>query len=116
MVLLLDDDDGFRRSLAHLLRDDGYNVLDYSNPGHVPPLNTLAPVTALIVDYEMASESGISFADRFHAAHPDAPVILVTANVGRGLDRQLYARSWIMLWRKPFSYDQLAATLPAPKL
>lgn len=115
MVLLLDDDDEFRQSLAHLLRDDGYNVLDYSDPEHVPPLNTLPPVTALIVDYEMASEDGISFADRFHAAYPDAPILLVTANVGHGLDRQLYARSWIMLWHKPFNYNQLVATLPAPK-
>lgn len=115
MVLLVDDHDGFRESLARLLRDDGYNVLDYSDPQYVPPMSALSPVTALIVDYEMASEDGISFAGRFHAVHPGAPIILVTANVGHELDRKLAPRTWITLWRKPFRYDQLAATLPPPK-
>ena len=40
----------------------------------------------LILDYQMDGEDGLSFADRFHAIHPDVPVVMVTAYWSRHLD------------------------------
>jgi two-component system nitrogen regulation response regulator GlnG len=115
MVLLLDDDDDFRLALAANLIDDGHRVQHFaSSAGIEMPFNE--SVSMLIVDYEMGGEDGLSFADRFHAAHPDVPVVMVTAHSSEFLDYEIAARHFITLRRKPVDYDDLARLMPPPEL
>lgn len=67
----------------------------------------------LIVDYQMNGEDGLSFADHFHAAYPDVPVLMVTAYWSTFLDAEVAARGFVTLRRKPIDYDELASLLPA---
>jgi len=112
MVLLLDDDDDFRSALAANLTDDGYRVQHFAHPVDLPPLTSLQGVTMLILDYQFARENGLSFADRFHAAHPDVPVVMLTTYWSTFLDTQVAARNFITLRRKPVDYEELARLLP----
>ena len=112
MVLLLDDDDDFRLALAANLNDDGYRVEHYARAADVPPLTSLEGLTMLILDYQMQGEDGLSFADRFHAAHPDVPVVMATAYWSNYLDAEVAAREFITLRRKPIDYEELARMLP----
>jgi DNA-binding response OmpR family regulator len=112
MVILLDDDDDFRLALAANLSDDGYSVRHYARPADVPPLLLEEAVTILILDFEMNGEDGLSFADRFHAFHPDVPVVMLTAYWSDFLDREIGARDFIVLRRKPVDYEELARLLP----
>ena len=43
-ILLVDDDEDFRTSLAAALRDDGYQVLEYRAGRELPMLEALAGV------------------------------------------------------------------------
>jgi DNA-binding NtrC family response regulator len=110
---LLDDDDDFRAALAANLEDDGYVVQQFARPADVPPLGSLGRPSMLIVDYQMSGEDGLSFADRFHAAHPDVPILMVTAYWNQFVDAEVAARGFIALRRKPIDYDELARLLPA---
>ena len=113
MVLLLDDDEDFRLALAANLSDDGHRVQHFASPAGIEmPFDER--VSILIVDYEMGGENGLSFADRFHAAHPDVPVIMVTAHSSEFLDHEIAARQFITLRRKPVDYDDLAQLMPPP--
>lgn len=112
MVLLLDDDDDFRSALAANLADDGFRVREFARPADVPPLISLQGLTMLILDYQMSGEDGLSFADRFHAAHADVPVVMVTAYWSDYLDAEVAARDFLTLRRKPVDYDQLAKLIP----
>lgn len=112
MVVLLDDDNDFRLALAANLNDDGYRVRDFARAADVPPLPLPEAITVLIVDFEMGGENGLSFADRFHASHPDVPVVMLTAYWSDFLDRAISARDFITLRRKPIDYDDLARLLP----
>jgi FixJ family two-component response regulator len=112
MVLLLDDDDGFRETLAELMRHDGHQVLTFADPAYVAPLCTLTGLTALVVDYQMRSEDGVTFADRFHAKYPDLRVVLITGFAGDGFEDRVAARPYLRLCRKPINYGQLSALLP----
>src|SRR5262249_11873490 len=94
------------------LSDDGYLVETFARPADVPPLTSLVGLSMLILDYQMEGEDGLSFADRFHAAHPDVPVVMVTAYWSRFLDAEIDARDFITLRRKPIDYDELARLLP----
>lgn len=112
MVVLLDDDDDFRLALAANLVDDGYRVRHFARPADVPPLASFEAVSMLIVDYEMEGETGLSFADRFHAQHPNVPVVMTTAYWSDFLDREIAARDFITPRRKPVDYEELARLLP----
>jgi DNA-binding NtrC family response regulator len=114
MVLLLDDDEDFRLALAANLSDDGHRVRHFASPvGIEVPFKE--SVSMLIVDYEMGGEDGLSFADRFHVAYPDVPVVMVTAYRSEFLDHQIAARPFITFRRKPVDYDDLARLLPPPQ-
>jgi CheY-like chemotaxis protein len=73
----------------------------------------LEELTILILDYQMDGEDGLSFADRFHASHPDVPVVMLTAYWSEYLEAAAAARDYMLLRRKPVDYDELAALLPS---
>jgi len=106
-VLLLDDDDSFRNALAENLRDDGYNVAEYTTAHEVPPLTALGAVRAVVTDYDMPGTNGLIFADMFHAVYPNVPVIMVTSGCTKSLEAQTAARDFVSLLRKPIEYGQL---------
>jgi two-component system, NtrC family, nitrogen regulation response regulator GlnG len=112
MVLLLDDDGDFRSALAANLIDDGYRVEHYACAADMPPLTSFEGLTMLILDYQMQGEDGLSFADRFHAAYPEVPVVIVTAYWSDYLDAEAAARKFLTLRRKPVDYEDLAHMLP----
>lgn len=113
LVLVLDDDDDFRSALAANLEDDGYTVRQFARPADVPALQSLGKPSILIVDYQMTGEDGLAFSDRFHAAHPDVPVLMITAYWSKLVDAEVDARGFLTLRRKPIDYDELARLLPA---
>jgi len=112
IVLLVDDDESFRSALAENLRDDGYGVIEYAAAQEVPPLGGLTAVSVLVTDYDMPGTDGLSFADRFHAAHPRVPIIMVTGSCTTHLQAQAAARGFVSLLPKPFQYDTLHRLLP----
>jgi len=78
-ILLIDDDPSSRLGLSGALGDDGHKVFAFAFPAQVPADGRLLDGTLLVTDYEMPGENGMEFADRFHAARPDVPVVLMTA-------------------------------------
>ncbi len=113
MVLLLDDDRDFRSALAANLADDGIAVQEFGHPDEVPPLSSYERLSMLIIDYQLRGQDGLAFADRFHAAHPDVPVVMVTAYWTAHLEAEAARRrAYLTLRRKPIDYDEIAGLLP----
>lgn len=105
-ILVVDDEQPFRESLAEMLRDDGHVVLDYSQPAEVPPLGGLEGIDLLLTDFDMPGKTGLAFADEFHVQRPDVPVLLVTAHHA-GLEREVARRPFLRMIAKPVGYDLL---------
>ena len=115
MLLLLDDDDGFRSALGDLLGEDGHSVRGYRSISEMPSLDQLAPPAALITDYELGDgEDGLSFARRFNAVHPGVPVIIVTAYLSDHLAQSVADTPYLSLLRKPVRYEDLHELLHKP--
>lgn len=110
-VLVVDDDTVFREGLAEVLRDDGHPVVAYASPQELPPLDQLGNVSVVLTDYDTAGETGVELSDRFQAAHPDVPVIIVTAHWSHHLVRSVETRTGVRLSQKPLDYDELHALI-----
>jgi DNA-binding NtrC family response regulator len=107
-VLILDDDETFRRALSELLRDDGHPVQAYGSIAELPPFSELPPPVALITDYQLGrGEDGLSLARRFNAEHPDVAIILVTAYASHYLTQAAATMPYVSLLRKPLPYEDL---------
>ncbi len=109
--MLVDDDPNFRADLTDLLCEDGFAVRVYGSPVEVPPLETLDKIALMITDYEMPEENGLAFADRFHAAHPNVPVVLLTGYCATVLEGSLRARRFVHLCSKPFGFEEFHSLL-----
>ena len=106
-ILIVDGDLAFRHGLAALLRDDAHLVHHCALPDELPPLHTLDWVGVLVAARQLESEDALAFADRFHCAHPDCPIVLATAYRTPTIDAQAAVRAFVHLVEKPIDYDDL---------
>jgi DNA-binding NtrC family response regulator len=102
-ILLVDDDEDFRIGLAANLRDDGHRVIEFAAPQNVR-LEALDKIDLTITDYTMTGEDGLSFANRFHRARPEVPVIMLTAYSTAHLENVARKSGFISLLHKPLDY------------
>lgn len=111
LVVLVDDDEGFRSALAETLRDDGRTVIEYGAPSEVPSLDGLRGAKLMITDYDMPGTNGLAFADAFHARHPAVPIVLITAFPTQTLVAEAAARGFVRLLPKPVDYEVVRQVL-----
>lgn len=110
-ILLVDDEDGFRSGLADALRDDGHAVRAYESALQWSPAAPLGDLALLITDYALPGKDGLTFADEFHAAHRQVPIVLVTAFRTPTLLAEARLRRYLRLVEKPVDYDDLHALI-----
>lgn len=110
-VLIVDDDEDFRRALADSLRDDGHTVDDFASPTAMPPASAFGRYSLMITDYRMTPEDGLELIERFQAAEPGKPAILVTSFADGAVERALATRPHTWLLEKPFDYEELRALI-----
>ncbi|MQY15496.1 Response regulator MprA [Streptomyces sp. RB5] len=112
-VLVVDDDEAVRRSLAHALTRDGYEVS--LAPDGITALDTLgrARHDAVVLDILMPEPNGLEVCRRLRESGDSTPILMLTARdlvsdrvagLDAGADDYL---------AKPFALDELRARLRA---
>jgi two-component system, LuxR family, response regulator FixJ len=78
VVYVVDDDTDVLGSLRFLLETDGFDVRTFRSG--VALLNAISTgeVDCLVIDYKMATMSGLDLAERLRDREIDAPIILIT--------------------------------------
>jgi len=110
-LLLVEDDDEIRSSLADLLSDFGYQVrAEASADAALPLLHQYLP-DAIVTDVRMPGLNGIDFCKRLMGDGPHVPVVVMTAfgDVDMAVDA-LRAGAFDFI-TKPIALDQLASVL-----
>ncbi len=90
-VLVVDDDQATRDSLASVLKGAGIEVFVASDPTEALTLRNLQHPTAVVVDHQLAEHTGVELAQRLKQEDPDTPVLLLTGLAS--LDSALAAAS-----------------------
>src|SRR5512140_2575641 len=79
-ILIVDDEESVRKSLADVMRDEGYEVVTAASGREgIDLLNEAQPALALL-DIAMPGMDGIETLRRFREIRPDLPVIMVTGH------------------------------------
>jgi len=80
IILIVDDEESVRKSLADVMRDEGYEVVTVASGREgIDILNEAHPSLALL-DIAMPELDGIETLRRFREIRPDLPVIMVTGH------------------------------------
>jgi two-component system cell cycle sensor histidine kinase/response regulator CckA len=124
-LLVVDDEPMVRDLEAHILRLNGYTVLQAQGAAEALRLaGETEKIHLLITDFSMPEVDGLELSRRFREVHPKAPVLMVSGSLpllsdgSRDLDR-------VELLAKPFAFSELlhrvrtlldaAETLPFPR-
>jgi two-component system response regulator PilR (NtrC family) len=78
-ILIAEDEQVLRESLAELLGDEGYTVLQAANGREVQQLVLKESVDLVLTDIRMPEMDGMTLLGYLHKAAPETPVILITA-------------------------------------
>jgi FixJ family two-component response regulator len=106
-IAVVDDEAPVRVALGRLLRLADYEVEAYgSGEEFLASLDIRCPACA-ILDVHLPGLSGFEVQARLRAAHPQIPVVFMTASDDMALDDAARGSGGARLLRKPFSSDQL---------
>jgi DNA-binding response OmpR family regulator len=117
-VLVVDDDAAIRFLCRVNLELDGWVVHEAEAIEQARETLAATPVDIILLDVHVGIESGLDFIEEIRARHSGIPVVLLTGSVGSPSLDVVAADAVIP---KPFTPDQLAATLgklvrrPAPE-
>jgi len=108
-ILLVDDDVDLLRSVAELLRNDGYFVFAHSDASEaLECFRRNADLTCVLTDIDMPGMNGISLLAEVRRIRPIVEGLLMTGNFRWW---QHESSEHIQCLRKPFSYDELLEAL-----
>ena len=80
-ILIVDDESGFRESLARRLEKRGAVINQAGNGAEALTSLAQEPVDVVLLDVRMPGMDGLAVLERIRQEHPDTEVILITGNV-----------------------------------
>ena len=88
-VLVVDDTDHVRTMLRDMLELDGFEVVGEAATGaHAVEMAPLLDPDVIVMDYKMPEMDGLTTAKSIRAARAGQPIILYTAYLDDGLERE----------------------------
>ena len=118
-IWVVDDDRSVRFVLATALRDAGYAVDGFENAASaLEALQVRGAPDLLFTDVRMPGEDGLKLLDRLKTAHPQLPVIVMSAYTDVASTASAFRGGAHEFLSKPFDLDDAVAlaarALPAP--
>lgn len=111
-ILLLDDEEALRMSLADDMREAGHEVFDFCSPH--PALEFLASprdLDAIVTDWKLPGMDGLEFLGRVREILPEVQVIVMTAYATVPMAVQAMKLGAYDYLTKPFETDELLLAL-----
>jgi two-component system nitrogen regulation response regulator NtrX len=111
-ILIVDDEESIRRSLAGILTDEGFETATARDGDHaLSMLRADPPPSLVILDIAMPGRDGIDVLEEMHAVAPDIPVVMMS---GHGTIETAVRATKLGAYdfiEKPLSVDKLLLTL-----
>ncbi len=106
-ILVVDDDPEVRMATRDFLTSKGYEVPVAEGGREALRLLALSPADVVLLDVAMPDMDGMETLKRIISAHPDMPVIMVTANADIEITSKVLQMGAADYVPKPFDLDYL---------
>jgi two-component system, NtrC family, response regulator HydG len=111
-VLVVDDDRQMVKTIRAILDHRGWESTPaYSGEEAVEAAKGGPPFGAVLMDVRMPGMNGVEACLQMHAAHPDMPVILMTAYAAQEILAQAHRAGVVTILPKPLAWPKLMAQL-----
>jgi putative two-component system response regulator len=107
--LVVDDEPRLRQVLAHLMRSDGFNVLEAGNGEEALAQLQQHPVTLVMSDLRMPRMDGLELLRQVRARWPDVAVVMITAVADVEIAVSCLAIGAMDYLTKPFHLEEVRA-------
>lgn len=111
LIVLLEDDNGIRRSLQLLLQGRGFDVRAFSSAEPLLADPDFAETDCLVADYRLAASNGIDVLQSLRAGGWTKPAVLITAFGSADLASRAIAAGFSEIFEKPLKDHMLIAAL-----
>lgn len=105
LVLIVDDDELVRWSVAERLKESGYSVGVTANAHEA--LQRWPNAVVALLDHDLPDVDGLGLADTVCRRHPGCAIVLMTADSTPELRRRARERGIVHVVAKPFSLEDL---------
>src|SRR5438045_9768572 len=110
-ILLMDDDESWRRALARAIRLAGYDVETHACADDLDLAATEWDSICLVLDVDLPGTRGADFRRSLHANGQDPPTIFITALDRDDTEAELTVLSPVAVLYKPFPSAELLAAI-----
>jgi DNA-binding NtrC family response regulator len=110
-ILLVDDGASDREQLAQHLRNCGYQVDEFADPGDLHSSNDIQSADLMVIRGRFAEETGLFFAEGFHRQAPSVPVLLITSGWSENLALETGRHGYLWLRHEPLDMDEIRSLL-----
>jgi len=110
-VMLLEDDNGVRRSLQMLLQGRGFAVKAYASAAALLSDPKLAETDCLVADYRLGASDGVAVLEALRSGGWNGPAILMSAFGTDELRARAIAAGYSEVFEKPLKDHVLVAAL-----
>ncbi len=113
VVFVVDDDASVRKSLARLLRAEGYETETYGSAEEFLQKASQKEGGCIILDVRMPGKSGMQLQEDLSNTSSSLPIIFITGHGSLSIGVQAMKKGAIDFLSKPFDDDQLLAAVGA---
>ncbi|MGA7330725.1 MAG: response regulator [Pseudolabrys sp.] len=111
VIVIIDDDESFRRATTSFVRSLGYGTASYDSAEAFLKSDHISDADCLITDVQMPGMTGIELQDRLIAQGHSLPVIFITAFPEMRARAQALAAGAVGFLAKPFDDHNLISCL-----
>ncbi len=111
-VVIVDDDPLWAETLADALQSRGWQVYWAAGPERLWELARRVPLTAVLLDVNLAGHDGLELLDQLHRLMPELPVVMMSASWLPRLEQEALSLGARWTWEKgPAQFDHLVQEL-----
>lgn len=112
-IIIVDDDEAVRESLAALLRSAGYRAGTCATGPEFLAVAQMARPDGVILDHHMGGMSGVELAERLAREMPRTKIVMISGNLTDAMRLRAERAGVLAVLEKPFPDDALVATIEA---
>ncbi len=110
-ILVVDDDDNLRQTVAELLELEGYNIFEAASGKECMELVNKEFFNIILMDYNLGDGTGLDYVNMIRSVNTESQIIMITAHASLSTVIKAIQESVYDFLTKPVDFDYLRRTI-----